>query len=656
MRKIFTLLTAALVALTMSAQVASGTCGNNLRWELTDKGILNIIGAQVPMTEFGEGNAPWKELAPQIKEVMMQSGTTIAAGAFADLPNLIDFSYTGPLLHSVGSHAFANCVALKAMYIASDSVPAVAPDAFEGMTLIGNAQAGNYGSIDAFLYVPYPLIGTFLTEGSYSASGWGQFIIRPKEGALVIKGIDHMWFDEIVYSLSNEGVLEIWPRDETGNGAALTLEYPWQSPFYFEDEIEEVIVHKGVYAIGSGAFVGCVNLKKAVFEEVYSMAESTAPDGAYYFPFMACPQLELLQLQYGLCDYPNDMMTHSLPEHMRLEVPQSKVEYFKEDPFWKRFPIYALPAKASGTLNGLQWMFSYDGVLTVFGEGQIPDFADENATPWAAYNDDVVKLIVGEGVTRIGKYAFSGCYNKTEIFLGTSLTAIADNGLGFCEPYEATITCLAIQVPELEGNYSIYEGAGNIKLLPIYVWNFMEDRFKNAARWPHHQILPLDVTMNDYTVDTLTAQVIDETSLYVTWPALAGAKKYTAILTGEGMTYTFVFDEQGNVLSTEAQKRVSARSYAEKADANPEGFGFLFPGLAPGNYQVSLVAYDESEQPIESSIQSVAVDTSNHATSIENMDSAAGKPSSVTHKLLRNGVLLIERDGKTYNAQGAEVK
>ena len=47
---------------------------------------------------------------------------------------------------------------------------------------------------------------------------------------------------------------------------------------------------------------------------------------------------------------------------------------------------------------------------------------------------------------------------------------------------------------------------------------------------------------------------------------------------------------------------------------------------------------------------------SNPATSIENMDSAAGNLSPVTHKLLRNGQLLIERDGKTYNAQGIEVK
>ena len=44
------------------------------------------------------------------------------------------------------------------------------------------------------------------------------------------------------------------------------------------------------------------------------------------------------------------------------------------------------------------------------------------------------------------------------------------------------------------------------------------------------------------------------------------------------------------------------------------------------------------------------------ATSIENIDSEAGNPSPVTHKFLRNGILLIERDGKTYNAQGIEIK
>lgn len=40
----------------------------------------------------------------------------------------------------------------------------------------------------------------------------------------------------------------------------------------------------------------------------------------------------------------------------------------------------------------------------------------------------------------------------------------------------------------------------------------------------------------------------------------------------------------------------------------------------------------------------------------QDIETVTGNPSPVTHKLLRNGVLLIEKNGKTYNAQGAEVR
>jgi len=40
----------------------------------------------------------------------------------------------------------------------------------------------------------------------------------------------------------------------------------------------------------------------------------------------------------------------------------------------------------------------------------------------------------------------------------------------------------------------------------------------------------------------------------------------------------------------------------------------------------------------------------------EDIDPVTGNPSPVTHKFLRDGVLFIERNGKTYNAQGIEIK
>ena len=43
-------------------------------------------------------------------------------------------------------------------------------------------------------------------------------------------------------------------------------------------------------------------------------------------------------------------------------------------------------------------------------------------------------------------------------------------------------------------------------------------------------------------------------------------------------------------------------------------------------------------------------------TSIENMDSEAGNPSPVTYKFLRDGQILIERDGKIFDLRGLRVR
>ena len=57
----------------------------------------------------------------------------------------------------------------------------------------------------------------------------------------------------------------------------------------------------------------------------------------------------------------------------------------------------------SGTLNsGGTWALK-DGVLTISGDGAISWGYGEG---W--YNKDIMKIIVGEGVTEIGPYAFTG--------------------------------------------------------------------------------------------------------------------------------------------------------------------------------------------------------------------------------------------------------
>ena len=59
--------------------------------------------------------------------------------------------------------------------------------------------------------------------------------------------------------------------------------------------------------------------------------------------------------------------------------------------------------------QGLSWSLE-NGVLTISktgnGTGEMPDYTFGNQTPWHSQKDAVVQLIIGEGVTCIGNYAF----------------------------------------------------------------------------------------------------------------------------------------------------------------------------------------------------------------------------------------------------------
>ena len=94
-------------------------------------------------------------------------------------------------------------------------------------------------------------------------------------------------------------------------------------------------------------------------------------------------------------------------------------------------------AEHSGTWGNLNWRLDDNGTLTISGNGEMDDFPLEGSTDaWRAYAAQIGKIVVNEGVTSIGSYAFISCGNdkvllppglKTigfEAFLGSDMTDI----------------------------------------------------------------------------------------------------------------------------------------------------------------------------------------------------------------------------------------
>ncbi len=90
---------------------------------------------------------------------------------------------------------------------------------------------------------------------------------------------------------------------------------------------------------------------------------------------------------------------------------------------------------ASGTLGTITWAYTKDSkTLTLTGAGAMENITvnDDSDAPWAEARLSAEKIVVNEGITSIGSYAFWGMNNVTDISLPASLTAIGDFAFAYC--------------------------------------------------------------------------------------------------------------------------------------------------------------------------------------------------------------------------------
>ena len=88
-----------------------------------------------------------------------------------------------------------------------------------------------------------------------------------------------------------------------------------------------------------------------------------------------------------------------------------------------------------GTTGKLTWTLTEDGVLTITGEGPMPDYRDGGTSetpPWYPHVNRISSLTIGEGVTRIGDYAFMLCSFVTEVVIPESVTSMGDWAFSYC--------------------------------------------------------------------------------------------------------------------------------------------------------------------------------------------------------------------------------
>lgn len=108
---IFSILLLTLIPLVSNA-ATSGTCGDNLTWQLDDSGILTISGSGTMTNWEYYDEVPWYSYKKNIKVIYVgDSVTNIGDCAFADCSNLLRIELPDNM-DSIGEYAFTNCRSL----------------------------------------------------------------------------------------------------------------------------------------------------------------------------------------------------------------------------------------------------------------------------------------------------------------------------------------------------------------------------------------------------------------------------------------------------------------------------------------------------------------------------------------------------------------
>ena len=86
---------------------------------------------------------------------------------------------------------------------------------------------------------------------------------------------------------------------------------------------------------------------------------------------------------------------------------------------------------AEGDGSNLTWMLDSDGLLTIRGTGAMKDYTYDDTAPWK--NAEVKTVVMDNGVTSIGNFAFFFCGSLTDIVIPDSVTSIGDTAFTRCE-------------------------------------------------------------------------------------------------------------------------------------------------------------------------------------------------------------------------------
>ena len=255
--------------------------------------------------------------------------------------------------------------------------------------------------------------------------------------------------------------------------------------------------------------------------------------------------------------------------------------------------------------------------------------------------DKLTSVTTPNSLKTIGTSAFEGCARLSKISLGTGLEKIAANAFAGCTRlYD--IYVYATYPPFTEessfANYNVY----------VYIpCEYQRDYILDVV-WGKFKFIECIDSEEVTTDDVVVTPGINDVT--ITWPTEGNADTYTIVIKkGNDVFCTLTFNAEGQLLNIAFAPGRNGNRPAQYAEQAVNGYRFTVTSLESGTkYGYNIDVKDASNKTIKSHSGEF---TTQSTTAVDNITTN----NANIQKIIRDGQLIILRDGVEYNAMGQEL-
>ena len=431
---------------------------DNLTWKLYEDGTLNISGkGAMKNYNYYDNPSPASQKKDSVKKVVIEDGvTSIGNSAFDSCSNLTSITIPDSV-SSIGNFVFYGCSSLTSITL-SNNITNIGNSAFAGCSSLTSITIPDrVTSIEKYAFYNCSGLTSITIPDSVTSIGESAFRNCTSLTSITIPDSVTSIGKSAFSNCSSLTSITI-PNGVTSIG---------ESAFSYCRSLTSITIPDSVTSIGDAAFKYCSNLKTISLSCKSSLKKSDFGKQADLVSYTnqhlltktaakAATCSESGNKEYWTCEHcgkyflsdDTNPETAKAVEQSECMIPaiqhknaitRGAVEPTETDPGYsgdRYCPDCNTVLEKGYTYwieDNLTWKLYEDGTLNISGTGAMKNYIYGNNKSPARLNLSVTSIVIEEGVTSVGDYAFENCDNLTSITIPGNVESIGERAFYNCD-------------------------------------------------------------------------------------------------------------------------------------------------------------------------------------------------------------------------------